>query len=440
MQPRSTSLLLSNVEDKTQRLARFIEQWNSIRDKAILAQNFTEADLGISPTGKGLKRHANIALLLQVRDELRYLQSGLNELVMEGLNGHLSKQAQTTLGEVKYKFHTISLMIEEFEDQRFVNELACPTSINIKEENFVAADESIFEMDDVVAGEEKTLNSAADRLELYSIGNKLRNTLQGELFQGVVKSTGQQVAIKACRKDLINSKLSVSGNKVLENPETEVEVMATIVKAGGHPNLLNLVDSFETKDRLYIVLEFAGRGELFDIVSQAGRLDEEVVRVFFKQIVSGVQFLHSHGICHLDISLENILMDDEGTLKICDFGLSRVIEKYFFLGTSSKPGKTQYMSPEIYAGMEFSGEKSDVFSLGVVLFIMLAGFPPFDRPAVSDMRFSYIMNGHLQVLLKRWKLNTVISNSAVDLLNRIMCPPEKRIGIEELLRDPWLNM
>jgi hypothetical protein len=173
MQPRSTSLLLSNVEDKTQRLARFIEQWNSIRDKAILAQNFTEADLGISPTGKGLKRHANIALLLQVRDELRYLQSGLNELVMEGLNGHLSKQAQTTLGEVKYKFHTISLMIEEFEDQRFVNELACPTSINIKEENFVAADESIFEMDDVVAGEEMSLNSAADRLELYSIGNKL---------------------------------------------------------------------------------------------------------------------------------------------------------------------------------------------------------------------------------------------------------------------------
>eukprot|EP00475_Leptophrys_vorax_P021643 TRINITY_DN293_c0_g1_i1.p1 TRINITY_DN293_c0_g1~~TRINITY_DN293_c0_g1_i1.p1 ORF type:complete len:310 (-),score=82.73 TRINITY_DN293_c0_g1_i1:36-965(-) len=300
--------------------------------------------------------------------------------------------------------------------------------------------DAIFEMELTTSPSDEKSGAAegsSDPLKKYVIQKKLRNTLQGELFHAIVAESGKDVAIKVCRKDLIDSGLSSSGNRVLEDARNEVLIMRALAEET-QENVLQLIESFETAENLYIVMEFAARGEFFDIVSQAGRLDDEVARHYFKQLVLGLQFIHNRGICHLDLSLENLLMDSEGRLKICDFGLAREISKVPFK-CLSRPGKPQYMSPEVFACQDFYGERSDMFSLGVILFVILSGFPPFDRPAVSDMRFSYIVNGHLKVLLKRWKLGGVITASAVDLLTKLLCPADQRLNIDEVLNHPWLK-
>jgi serine/threonine protein kinase len=333
-------------------------------------------------------------------------------------------------------------MFLEFENSRIMNELNLqPKIVESNEEygevaNSVVENEpesTIFEME--LAAEEK--EGSEDPLKKYNIQKKLRSTLQGELFHAIRTADGKEVAIKACRKDLIEAGLSVSGNRVLEDPRAEVRMME-LMADDTQENVLQLIESFETAENFYIVMEFAARGEFFDIVSQAGRLDDEVAKHYFKQLVLGLQFIHNRGVCHLDLSLENLLMDGDGKLKICDFGLAREISKVPYK-CLNRPGKIQYMSPEIFSCQDFYGEKSDMFSLGVILFVILAGFPPFDRPAVSDMRFSYILNGHLKVLLKRWKLGGVITSSAVDLLTKLLCPADQRLTIDEVLSHPWLK-
>jgi len=295
--------------------------------------------------------------------------------------------------------------------------------------------DSIFDMELTESSEEK--EGSSDPLKKYSIQKKLRSTLQGELFHAISVETGKDVAIKVCRKDLIESGLSASGNRVLEDPRKEVRMMQMLSK-DTQENVLQLIESFETEDSFYIVMEYASRGEFFDIVSQAGRLDDEVAKYYFKQLVQGLAFIHNKGVCHLDLSLENLLMDGDGKLKICDFGLARETSKVPFK-CLSRPGKIQYMSPEVFSCQDFYGDKSDMFSLGVILFVILSGFPPFDRPAVSDMRFSYILNGHMKVLLKRWKLGGVITPMAVDLLTKLLCPADQRLTVEEVLNHPWLK-
>merc|ERR1712154_193950 len=110
-----------------------------------------------------------------------------------------------------------------------------------------------------------------------------------------------------------------------------------------------------------------------------------------------------------------------------------------FNAATIRPGKKGYMAPEIYAYQRFNGEKADVFSLGVLIFILLTGFPPFNTPNASDKCFQYIYYGKLEWLLKQWKLNEIIDEECRDLLGKIFCHPKKRITIKEMLKHPWFD-
>ena len=291
------------------------------------------------------------------------------------------------------------------------------------------------------AGEEhKEKSGTASPLDSYAFVKTLRTTLQGELRKAIVKRTGQEVAVKVCRMDLISAGTSTSGRRVLEDVYNESEVMQALNKPG-HINVLKSVESFETADNYFLVLEYASRGELFDVVAQAGRLDEEVAKPLFLQLVRGVKYIHDQGFCHLDLSLENVLMDGLGNLKVADFGLARSLSLDLFEINSDvpqKPGKVQYMAPEIYSSQSFSGTLADSWSLGIILFVMLAGFPPFDVPSISDLRFSMIYSGKLARLLQRWRLDKVISSAAVSLLSQLLAPPEGRLSVDHLLNHEWL--
>jgi len=172
----------------------------------------------------------------------------------------------------------------------------------------------------------------------------------------------------------------------------------------GHPNVVRLVDAAHNQDHCWSVFEHAGGGDLFDQVFRTGRLTDSVAAHYFNQIAQGVAYLHAQHVAHLDISLENVLLDSNNVVKISDFGriiyvlkvsglnflIPGMAKKLQFVDSSSgqqlvllttSPGKAMYQSPEIVNGTPFDPRHADCWALGIALFIMLTGFPPWQMAA-----------------------------------------------------------
>lgn len=363
----------------------------------------------------------------------------------------LSRDLQAEFGEIKHKIYSIDSTITDIEERVQESRIMTQELQNFSIDSVVSSCISFPELERENYGQmmldhvhelhQEETNSISSGLEDYFFVREIRPTLQGKIIEAVSKSSGEKVAIKVCRKELIASGKSLSGKTVLEDPYQESKLMK-ILQNPGHPNVLRIIDSFSTSEEYCIVLEYAGRGEFFDIISQVGRLDEEVAKGYFLEMAKGLKYIHDRSICHLDLSLENILMGSDGSVLIADFGLSRAFlsGKPFTNDELQKPGKIQYMAPEIYLGDEFYGNECDCFSLGVILFIMLAGFPPFDTPSLSDRRFAMIMKGRssLMRLIRKWKLDAAISDQAVDVLASLLCPREQRKSMDDILVHEWL--
>lgn len=213
----------------------------------------------------------------------------------------------------------------------------------------------------------------------------------------------------------------------------------------GQRHVLQLLDECEDDQDLWTVLEFCGKGEFFDIVCAAQRFDERTARNYFIQLAQGVAYLHAHLICHLDLSLENMLMDDNDMLKICDFGVARLMSLdsnrhlVAYPGIQkNKPGKIGYMAPEMFAGHSFYGHLCDVWAMGIILFISLTGVPPYQLPALSDQRFRLIYTGHLHKLLAAWQMTNIMSAQAQDIISKMLCPPAQRLNIQQVLAHPFV--
>jgi len=164
--------------------------------------------------------------------------------------------------------------------------------------------------------------------------------------------------------------------------------------------------------------------------------------------------MHALGMVHLDLSLENMLMNDEEELKVIDFGLTRHLQyeevastpatpahqrELPYAPTANKPGKFGYMSPEIFSYQPYYGTASDVWSMGVILFISLFGVPPFQCPAPTDQRFVLISTNQIMRLLTAWNLQSVVSAEGVDLIQRMLLPQDQRFTIEQILQHPWIS-
>lgn len=265
----------------------------------------------------------------------------------------------------------------------------------------------------------------------------LRRTLFGHLQLRQRTVDGKVVAVKVCQLEVVESQRCRVGITLFEDPYEEARQMKTLPE---HNNIVSYIDSFivEESNQFWIVMEYASRGDLFDYISRGGNLSENVAKLYICQLISAIEHIHSHGVCHLDISLENIVLDAPGVLKVCDFGLSRRILPTGF--TSSKPGKEMYMAPEVVSGSVFHGDVVDAFSVGVVVFVLLIGFPPFDKACFSDPRYALLSNQSdgLRTLVRQWKLVSVLPAGAITLLSKLLCPPENRISIRECLLDPWI--
>uniref|UniRef100_A0A7N6AE57 Protein kinase domain-containing protein n=1 Tax=Anabas testudineus TaxID=64144 RepID=A0A7N6AE57_ANATE len=210
----------------------------------------------------------------------------------------------------------------------------------------------------------------------------------------------------------------------MRNVEREIAILKLIE----HPHVLKLHDVYENNKYLYLVLEHVSGGELFDYLVKKGRLTPKEARKFFRQIISALDFCHSHSICHRDLKPENLLLDEKNNIRIADFGMASLQVGDSLLETSC--GSPHYACPEVIRGEKYDGRRADVWSCGVILFALLVGALPFDHD-------------NLRQLLEKVKSGVFhmphfIPPDCQSLLKgMIEVNPEKRLTLEAIQKHPW---
>ncbi|KAF7436002.1 Protein kinase [Pleurotus ostreatus] len=248
------------------------------------------------------------------------------------------------------------------------------------------------------------------KLGEYTVIQDIAEGTFGKVKMAMHTVTGHKVAMKFISKAVIHQ------SKTKVRVQREVEYMRKL----RHPHIVKLYEVISTPTDIIIVLEFAG-GELFNYIVTHGRMPEQRARRFFQQIVSGVEYSHRLNIVHRDLKPENVLLDDDLNVKIADFGLSNEISDGSFLKTSC--GSPNYAAPEVISGRLYTGPEIDVWSCGVILYVMLCGRLPFEDDDVQVL-FTKISQGtyHMPSYLSSDAKNLISAMLAVDPLKRITIP------------------
>lgn len=236
--------------------------------------------------------------------------------------------------------------------------------------------------------------------------------------------TGDPVAIKILDKE------KVLKHKMAEQIRREIATMKRIK----HPNVVRLYEVMGSKTKIYIVLEYVTGGELFDKIVHHGRMKEDEARKYFQQLINAVDYCHSRGVYHRDLKPENLLLDAGGNLKVSDFGLSALSQQVQGDGLlHTTCGTPNYVAPEVLNDRGYDGATADLWSCGVILFVLLAGYLPFDD--------SNVMSLYKKISAAEFTCPPWMSFSAKKLLIRILDPnPMTRITISEILDDEWFKI
>ncbi|XP_015240090.1 serine/threonine-protein kinase BRSK2-like isoform X5 [Cyprinodon tularosa] len=267
------------------------------------------------------------------------------------------------------------------------------------------------------SGKDANSGHYANYVGPYRLEKTLGKGQTGLVKLGIHCVTGQKVAIKIVNRE----KLSES---VLMKVEREIAILKLIE----HPHVLKLHDVYENKKYLYLVLEHVSGGELFDYLVKKGRLTPKEARKFFRQIISALDFCHSHSICHRDLKPENLLLDEKNNIRIADFGMASLQVGDSLLETSC--GSPHYACPEVIRGEKYDGRKADAWSCGVILFALLVGALPFD-------------DDNLRNLLEKVKLGVFhmphfIPPDCQNLLRgMIEVDATKRLTLEQIQKHTW---
>lgn len=234
---------------------------------------------------------------------------------------------------------------------------------------------------------------------------------------------GDSVAIKILDKE------KVLKNKMVEQIKREIATMKLIK----HPNVVRLYEVMGSKTKIFIVLEFVTGGELFDKIVNNGRMREGEARRYFQQLINAVDYCHSRGVYHRDLKPENLLLDQSGNLKVSDFGLSALSQQVRDDGLfHTSCGTPNYVAPEVLKDRGYDGATADIWSCGVILFVLLAGYLPFED---DNLMILYNKISVADFTLPAW-----LSFGAKKLITQILDPnPMTRITMPEILADEWFR-
>jgi len=291
----------------------------------------------------------------------------------------------------------------------------------------------------------------------YWVGRKLKKCIFGVVkectilnFRNDMNAPWEVTAQKAAVK--IMSWQKIRDLRHIEDPQKEVAAMQHISQLGPHPHVMGVLDVLQDEEYLLLFMPFCSSGDLFGFVQQAGRFPEPMARYWFKQILDGLSHLQRMGICHRDMSLENILVDEYKTSIVIDLGMCLRVPydddgevTDVSAGTLRRLitplipcGKPNYISPEILKSEEaFDGFAIDIWAAGVILFIMLVGLPPWEFAREEDPRYRMVTKGGLEKMLRSW--NRPISPNATDLLQKMLVEDvRERLSLFEIKDHPWV--
>ncbi|GAV58634.1 Pkinase domain-containing protein/NAF domain-containing protein [Cephalotus follicularis] len=256
----------------------------------------------------------------------------------------------------------------------------------------------------------------------YELGKLLGCGAFAKVYHARNLRTGQSVAVK-----VINKK-KISSTSLMSNIKREISIMSRL----HNPHIVKLYEVLATKTKIYFVMEFIRGGELFAKIAK-GRFSEDLARKYFQQLISAVGYCHSRGVFHRDLKPENLLLDENGNLKVSDFGLSAVTNQVRADGLlHTLCGTPAYVAPEILTKRGYDGAKVDVWSCGVILFVLTAGYLPFNDPNLMAM-YKKIYKGDFRC--PKW-----MSLDLKRLVSRLLdTNPDTRITIDEILKDPWFK-
>uniref|UniRef100_A0A0E0JNY5 non-specific serine/threonine protein kinase n=1 Tax=Oryza punctata TaxID=4537 RepID=A0A0E0JNY5_ORYPU len=262
----------------------------------------------------------------------------------------------------------------------------------------------------------------------YRLGRLLGRGTFAKVYKAHKVATGEVVAIKVFDKE------SVQLSGTMEQVKREVNVMRRV----HHRHIIRLHEVMATRSRIYFVMEYAGGGELFTRLSRSPRFPEPVARRYFQQLITAVEFCHSRGVYHRDLKPENLLLDARGDLKVTDFGLSALdggggpdrLRGDGLLHTTC--GTPAYVAPEVLLKRGYDGAKADIWSCGVILFVLLAGYLPFNETNLVIL--------YRNITGSNYRCPPWFSVEARKLLARLLDPnPKTRITISKIMDRPWFQ-
>jgi len=258
----------------------------------------------------------------------------------------------------------------------------------------------------------------------YELKTELGRGAFSIVYQATHKTTGAQFAVKVInKKDL--------GRDYEKNLKMEVDILKKV----NHPNIIALKELFDAPDKLYLVMELVTGGELFDKIVEKGSYTETEAVQLVRKIVSAVEYLHNIGIVHRDLKPENLLLKKAGDdleIAIADFGLSKIVGQHVMMQTAC--GTPSYVAPEVLNAAGY-GNEVDMWSIGVITYILLCGFPPFYGDTVPEI-FEQIMEANFDYPEEYWGQ---VSKEAKDFINKLLVVDSgKRLTAAAALKHPWL--
>ncbi|CAF0819842.1 unnamed protein product [Brachionus calyciflorus] len=263
-------------------------------------------------------------------------------------------------------------------------------------------------------------NSKQIKIGNYLIGNTIGKGNSAVVKVATHSLTKHKVAIKIFDKSVLDTDKQLRLKR-------EIESMKHLKK---HQNIIKLYEIMETNKLICLVTEYASNGELYDYIIHKKRLSEREAKNIFGQIISAVNFCHLNRIVHRDLKVENLLLDSNWRIKLADFGFSSPFNPNELLDIYC--GSPPYCAPELFLAKRYDGTKVDIWSLGVILYVLVCGYLPFEASQFSVLR-SQVINGS-------FKLPFFLSEDCKNLINAmLMVDPNKRINLDDIIKHKWLN-